>query len=182
MIKKKVKDLKISATLKMNEIAKELESQGKEIFKFGFGQSPFKVPEDVVLELKKNSYQNMYLPVQGLKELRNSIATNIKKNKNYTYKAENVLIGPGTKELMFLLQILFDGDILLPTPSWVSYEPQATLGKNKVHWIETRREKNWFPTCAKIKKIILKNKKKNIYYFLIHQTIHLDKFVIILKK
>ena len=53
MIKKKVKDLKISATLKMNEIAKELELQGKEIFKFGFGQSPFKVPEDVVLELKK---------------------------------------------------------------------------------------------------------------------------------
>ena len=59
MIKKKLKDLKISATLKMNEVARELELQGKEIFKFGFGQSPFKVPEDVVLELKKNSYQNM---------------------------------------------------------------------------------------------------------------------------
>ena len=166
MIKKKIKDLKISATLNMNEVAKELESQGKEIFKFGFGQSPFKIPEDVILELKKNSYQNMYLPVQGLQELRNSIAKNISKNKNYNYKAENVLIGPGTKELMFLLQVIFDGDILLPTPSWVSYEPQAILGENKVHWIETRREKNWFPTCEDIEKIILKNKKKNYLLFL----------------
>ena len=166
MIKKKLKDLKISATLEMNEVARELESQGKEIFKFGFGQSPFKVPEDVVLELKKNSYQNMYLPVQGLKELRNSIAKNIPKHKSYSYKDENVIIGPGTKELMFLLQIIFDGDILLPKPSWVSYEPQAILGENKVHWIETRREKNWFPTSEDIEKIILKDKKKNYLLFL----------------
>ena len=79
MIKKKLKDLKMSATLRINEVARELESQGKEIFKFGFGQSPFKVPKDVVLELKKNSYQNMYLPVQGLKQLRNAIVKNIPK-------------------------------------------------------------------------------------------------------
>ncbi len=71
------------------------------------------------------------------------------------------MIGPGTKELMFLLQILFDGEILLPTPSWVSYEPQAILGRNKVHWIKTRRENNWFPTSNDIEKIVSENKKKN---------------------
>ena len=50
---------------------------------------------------------------------------------------------------MFLLQLGFDGDIILPAPSWVSYEPQAIIGKNKVHWIETLRENNWFPTHNK---------------------------------
>ena len=67
---------------------------------------------------------------------------------------------------MFLLNIAFDGDIILPIPSWVSYEPQATLGYNKIHWIETEREKNWFPSVESIEKIILKNKNKNYLLFL----------------
>jgi len=67
---------------------------------------------------------------------------------------------------MFLLNILFDGDILLPAPSWVSYEPQAILGRNKTHWIATKRENNWFPTGSEIEEIILKNKKKNYLLFL----------------
>ncbi len=53
MIKDIFKNLKTSSTLRINEISKQLEDQGKNIFKFGFGQSPFQVPEDVVNELKK---------------------------------------------------------------------------------------------------------------------------------
>ena len=166
MLKNLVKDLKPSSTLAINETSKQLEQQGKKIFKFGFGQSPFKVPEDVVDELKNNAYQNKYLSMQGLPELREAIAKFVSLKKNYAYKAENILIGPGTKELMFLLHILFDGEVLLPTPSWVSYEPQAILGRNKVHWIETTREKNWFPTAKDIEKVISKNKEKNYLLFL----------------
>ena len=166
MIKDVVKDLKLSATLRMNEISRDLESKGKKVFKFGFGQSPFQVPDDVVSELKNNAYQNKYLSMQGLPELREAIAKFVSLKKNYDYKAENILIGPCTKELMFLLHILFDGEVLLPTPSWVSYEPQAILGRNKVHWIETTREKNWFPTAEDIEKVISKNKEKNYLLFL----------------
>ena len=166
MIKDVVKDLKLSATLRMNEISRDLESKGKKVFKFGFGQSPFQVPDDVVSELKNNAYQNKYLSMQGLPELREAIAKFVSLKKNYAYKAENILIGPGRKELMFLLHILFDGEVLLPTPSWVSYEPQAILGRNKVHWIETTREKNWFPTAEDIEKVISKNKEKNYLLFL----------------
>ena len=166
MIKDIVKNLKISSTLRINEISKELESKGKEVFKFGFGQSPFKIPEDVINELRNNAFQNKYLPMQGLPELRDAVANYISSKKNHNYKAENILIGPGTKELMFLLQMLFDGEVILPTPSWVSYEPQAILGRNKVHWIETRRENNWFPTSSDIEKVVLTNKKKNYLLFL----------------
>jgi len=166
MLKNIIKDLKPSSTLRINEISKELESKGKKIFKFGFGQSPFEVPKDVVDELKNNAHQNKYLSMQGLSELRAAISkySNTKNSQNYT--AENIIIGPGTKELMFLLQLLFDGDILLPAPSWVSYAPQALLGRNKVHWIITTSENNWFPTPEEIEKVILKNKDKNYLLFL----------------
>ena len=166
MIKNIIKNLKPSSTLLMNEESKNLEKEGKQIFKFGFGQSPFQIPEDVVNELKKNSHQNKYLPMQGLSELRDAVALYTSNKKGNNYKADNVIIGPGSKELMFLLHILFDGDVILPAPSWVSYAPQAIIGRNKVHWIETKRENNWFPTGEEIEQVISKNKNKNYLLFL----------------
>ena len=95
MIKDIVKNLKPSSTLRINEISKKLESDGKKIYKFGFGQSPFEVPDDVIDELKNNAHQNEYLPMQGLNELRTAISkyTSVKNNNN-NYKAENVIIRP----------------------------------------------------------------------------------------
>ena len=166
MFKKIVKNLEPSSTLKINEISKELEDSGKEIFKFGFGQSPFEIPTNIVSALKDNANHNIYLPMQGMKKLREVIAKHVSKKKTYEYTSENIIIGPGTKELMFLLQILFDGEILLPAPSWVSYYPQATLGRNKVHWIQTKRENNWFPTAQDIEEAVSKNKEINYLLFL----------------
>jgi len=166
MLKDLVKDLKPSSTLLINETSRKLEEQGKKIYKFGFGQSPFKVPEDVVRELKNNAHQNKYLPMQGLSELRNAVAKYTSKKKNYDYKSENVIIGPGSKELMFLLHVIFDGEIILPAPSWVSYAPQAILGRNKVQILQTKRENNWFPTASEIEEIVLKDKNKNYLLFL----------------
>ncbi|MDA9153224.1 aminotransferase class I/II-fold pyridoxal phosphate-dependent enzyme [Candidatus Pelagibacter sp.] len=166
MLKDLVKNLKPSSTLLINENSRKLEEQGREIFKFGFGQSPFKVPEDVVRELKDNAHQNKYLPMQGLSELRNAIAKYTSKKKNYDYKSENVIIGPGSKELMFLLHIIFDGEIILPAPSWVSYVPQAILGRNKIQILQTKRENNWFPAASEIEEIVMKDKNKNYLLFL----------------
>jgi len=161
MLKNIVKNLRPSSTLKINETSRQLESEGEKIFKFGFGQSPFQVPLNVVNELKNNAHQNKYLPMQGLKELREVIAQYTTTKKNYNYKSKNVIIGPGSKELMFLLHVLFDGEIILPAPSWVSYAPQAILGRNKIQTIKTTRENNWFPTGAEIEQVILKDKNKN---------------------
>ena len=166
MLKDLVKNLKPSSTLLINETSRRLEKQGKKIYKFGFGQSPFKVPEDVVNELKKNAHQNKYLPMQGLSELRGAVAKYTSKKKNYDYQPENVIIGPGSKELMFLLHVIFDGEIILPAPSWVSYAPQAILGRNKIQVLQTSRENNWFPTALEIEDIILKDKNKNYLLFI----------------
>ena len=166
MLKKIIKNLKPSSTLRMNEISNKLEPKGKKIYRFGFGQSPFQVPDDVVNELKNNAHQNKYLSMQGLNELRTAISKYSSNKYSQNYKPENIIVGPGTKELMFLLQLLFDGDILLPAPSWVSYAPQALLSRNRTHWIVTKSENNWFPTGEEIEKVILKDMKKNYLLFL----------------
>ena len=166
MIKNKIKNLDLSATLKINEISKNLENDGKEVIRFGFGQSPFQVPDQVVEELKKNAHQKSYLPTQGLHELREVIAKYESKKKNNNFTPNQIIVGPGSKELMFLLHISFDGEIILPTPSWVSYQPQSIIADNKFHWIETTSENNWHPTAENIENLILKDKEKNYLLFL----------------
>ncbi len=161
MIKNKIKNLDLSATLKINEISKNLEKEGKTIIKFGFGQSPFPVPDNIVEELKKNAHQKSYLPIQGLYDLREAISNYETKKKNKKISSDQIIVGPGSKELMFLLHISFDGDIILSAPSWVSYKPQSIIADNKFHWIETFAENNWYPSAESLEKLVIKNKEKN---------------------
>ena len=132
MIKDTIKNLSLSATLKINEKSKVIEIEGKNIIKFGFGQSPFPVPITIVEELKKNAHQKSYLPIQGLDDLREAISNYESKKKNRNISPEQIIVGPGSKELMFLLHISFDGDIILPTPScWIPVIFSASLDPMK---------------------------------------------------
>ena len=166
LTKKSILKLKQSSTLIINEKCKELINQGKKVYQFGFGQSPFPVPENIVAALKNNAHRKEYLPIQGLKMLRESISKNLKKKIGINYPKENIVITPGSKEAMLLLHVAFNGEIILSAPSWVSYEPQAIIGRNKVHWIKTSRENNWFPTAKQLENKIKSIKKKNLILIL----------------
>ena len=165
-IKDQIDKLKPSATLAINEESNRLKKSGKKIYKFGFGQSPFPIPESIVSALKTNANKHTYLPMQGLEELRSAIANYLNKNNNNDFNKEDILVGPGTKELMFLTQIAFQGEVLLPAPSWVSYLPQALIAKNKVHWIQTTSNSNWFPTAEQLENKIKSIKNKNLLLFI----------------
>jgi len=166
IIKDQISQLKPSATLAINEETNRLKKAGKKIYKFGFGQSPFPIPSSIVSELKKNAHKHTYLPMQGLEELRLSIANYLNKHNKNNFKSEDIVIGPGTKALMLLTQIIFNGEVILSAPSWVSYQPQAFIAKNKVHWIQTSNASNWFPTAEQIENKIKSIKNKNLILFL----------------
>ena len=166
LTKKSILKLKQSSTLVINEKCKKLINQGKKVYQFGFGQSPFPVPETIVTALKNNAHRKEYLPIQGLGKLRKSISKDLEKKIGINYPKENIVITPGSKEAMLLLHVAFNGEIILSAPSWVSYEPQAIIGRNKVHWIHTSRENNWFPTANQLEKKIKSIKKKNLIFIL----------------
>jgi len=138
-----VRGLKPSATLAINEKTTALRQAGREVFSFGLGQSPFPVPDIVVEALKANAHQKDYLPVNGLRSLREAVAEyNFRTQKVHT-NPEHVMIGPGSKELIFILQLVYYGDLIIPTPSWVSYFPQAHIVGRHVHWAPTREDNFW---------------------------------------
>jgi aspartate aminotransferase len=148
-----VRGLKPSATLAINERSNQLREQGRKVYKLGLGQSPFPVPSPVVESLRANAFQKEYLAVKGLLELREAVAAYRRRRHGTECTADDVLIGPGSKELMFLLQLVYYGDLVIPTPSWVSYAPQAHIIGRHVFWLPTNPAKGWRLTPDELERL-----------------------------
>jgi len=103
-----------------------------------------------VESLRANALQSRYLPVKGLPELRKAVADYHRRLNEIAATDDGILIGPGTKELIFLLQLTYDGDLVIPSPSWVSYEPQARLIGRNVFWLQTQKENGWRLTAESL--------------------------------
>jgi len=127
-----------SGTLALNEKMQTAVSQGETVYKFGFGESPFLPPQRVQDALIAASHRKDYTPVAGLPELREKIASFHSEVDGYPINANQVLVAPGTKPLLYNLMHAFTGaNVFLPAPSWVSYAPQAKIAGHNIHQIYT---------------------------------------------
>ena len=138
-----VRGMKQSATVAINERSNALIAQGRSVYKLGLGQSPFPVAAPVVEALREHAHEKDYLPVCGLAALREAVAAYHERTDGVERTGDDVLIGPGSKELMFLLQLTYYGDLVIPTPAWVSYAPQARIIGRRVELLETSQAEGW---------------------------------------
>lgn len=149
-----VRGLKTSATLAINEKSNALRAAGRHVYKLGLGQSPFPVPEPVRQALADNAHQKDYLPVKGLPALQDAVCDYMKRTRGLSfYRPEQVLVGPGSKELMFILQLVYYGDLVIPSPSWVSYAPQARIIGRPLVWLPTRTETGMGVEAAELERL-----------------------------
>jgi aspartate aminotransferase len=146
-----------SPTLAINERCRKLAGQGRIIHRLGLGQSPFPVPVPVVEALKNHAHEKDYLNVNGLEALRRAVARFHARKDQVDIRPGNVLIGPGSKELMFLLQLVYYGEIILPTPCWVSYAPQAKIIGRNIKYIHTDFKDGWKITPKKLETFLRKD-------------------------
>jgi aspartate/methionine/tyrosine aminotransferase len=154
-LRSSVEKLVFSPTLAINERVGHIRKQSHQILHMGFGQSPFPVYPTIQEALRTNADKNMYLPSAGLQELR-SLARNYFSEKFGFYTAEfDAIIGPGSKELVFDVQLAVEGDLLLPVPSWVSYAPQASLTNDQLIKIHTSIAENHHITADSLEKAIV---------------------------
>jgi aspartate aminotransferase len=97
----------------------------------------------VIEELKKNAHQKDYLPVAGLRELREAVSNYHNRVDGRNSTADEVMIGPGSKELLFLAQLCYGAELIIPSPSWVSYGPQASILGLPTTWVDTTVDDGW---------------------------------------
>ncbi len=160
---KHLRSVEKSQTLLLNEQSRTLEKGGKKIYKFGFGQSPFLPPQAVIDALKANAHRKEYSPVQGILELREAVAEFYRKTDGIDAKAENILIAPGSKILIYAVLAAFThADLLVCAPAWVSYVPQARLLGHGVITIPTTFEERWRLTPQALAKALESRADKTI--------------------
>ncbi len=149
-----LKKLERSATLEINEEVKKKRKEGKHILHMGFGEAPFGVHPHIKKALIDNAHRTSYLPTQGLPELREAISSFYERKFDLQYDPSQIIVGPGSKELIFDCLLTIKGGLMLPAPSWVSYEPQAkVIGKN-VTRIPTKYEDGYLITKTGLEEVM----------------------------
>ncbi len=106
---------------------------------FAFGQSPFSPPPTLVQAVAANSSKHAYLPTGGMAPLRDRIAQYYSNKFGIDCTGEQVVVGPGSKEMISIALTVLDGALIIPTPSWVSYLPQAKIIQKEVISLRTNR-------------------------------------------
>ena len=107
--------------------AKALESQGKNIIHLEIGEPDFDTPSNIIKAAQdalSNGYTH-YGPSPGLTEVRERIAQEVSETRNISVSANNVVITPGAKPIMFfaMLALVDEGDeVIYPNPGFPIYE------------------------------------------------------------
>jgi len=133
-ISRRIHRMEHSPTLEIHQRVTGRREEGGDVVHFGFGESPFPVPPPVVAELIKHAGDSRYLPLQGLPALRESAAAYLSRRFGQDADPGRIVVGPGSKELIFDCLLALEGDLILPSPSWVSYGPQGKLVGKRVIW------------------------------------------------
>jgi aspartate aminotransferase len=123
-----IENLPHSPTLWANDLVQKKRANKEEVFHMGFGESPFPVPARLEKALADAAHRKDYLTAAGLKELIDAVKEYYRPLLGDAYIDQtDVLIAPGSKLILYALQMAVEGDLLMPVPSWVSYGPQAHM-------------------------------------------------------
>lgn len=140
--------IKMSATMALNTRVTELREAGHQVYHMGFGEAKFPVQPKVLAAFQAHATERSYLPVAGLTQLRRNVASYYNRHFNLDVDARRVIVGSGSKTMLYAAMRALEGDVLLPSPTWVSYDTQAFLSGRAVTWLPTRLENNYCPTPA----------------------------------
>ena len=149
LIERHLENVEIPANLRINDqikiYRKKCEEMGclRPYHHFAFGQSPFSPPEKIVEALRGNAHKHDYLPTAGIPVLRETIAKYYQDIFRIECSPEQVVVSPGSKEMISMILAVLDGPVYIPTPSWVSYLPQARILKKEVIAILTDKANNY---------------------------------------
>ncbi len=149
-ISDKVIDIKPSGIRKFFDIVQDMD----DVISLGVGEPDFDTPwhirDEGIYSLEKG--RTFYTSNSGLKDLKQEVSNYVKRTQGITYdQASQVFITVGGSEAIDLAMraMVNPGDeVLIPQPSYVSYEPCAILA-DAVPVIINLKEENEFRLTAK---------------------------------
>lgn len=148
----KIVSIKPSGIRKFFDIA----SERKDTISLGVGEPDFDTPwhirDEGIYSLEKG--KTFYTSNSGLIELRNEICSYLKRRCNVEYdsKTETIITVGGSEAIDIAFRAMLDpGDeVIIPQPSYVSYEPCAILANGVPVIIELKNEDQFRLTAEEL--------------------------------
>ena len=164
----RINNLPVSQTLAMAAKARELKEQGIDIISLSLGEPDFNTPEFIKEAAVKaiNDNYNSYTPVNGYKELRETICKKFKRDNNLSYSIDQIVVSTGAKQSIAntAMVLLNPGDeVILLAPYWVSYSAIINLCEAKQVVIPTTIESDFKITPQQLEAAITP-KTKMIFF------------------
>ena len=156
ILSEKVKQIKPSGIRKFFDIVSEM----KDAISLGVGEPDFETPwhirDEGIYALEKG--KTFYTSNAGLKDLRCEISNYLNRHQNVNYDPQNeILVTVGGSEAIDigLRAIINPGDeVIIPQPSYVSYEPCALLAGAKPVIINLKAENEFRLTPEELESAI----------------------------
>lgn len=144
--------------------ANELARQGKDIINLGIGQPDFKTPSNIVeagVKALKDGHHG-YTAANGIPELREAVAFDLKRRYKADVDPENIVVVPGGKPTMFFSILMFGGpesEIIYPDPGFPIYRSLINFTGSKAVPFSVKEKNNFsFDSNDIIKKITPKTR------------------------
>ena len=142
-----------SPTLKLVQIKKQLQAQGKVILDFGAGEPDFPTPDNIKsagIAAIQNNFTK-YTPTSGIAELKKAIQASYQAEQEYAAKDNQIVVSPGSKYGLFLmLQAVIDpgAEVIVPLPFWVSYPEMVKFCGGRVVYADHLQPDRLFELTA----------------------------------
>lgn len=168
-LSKTIVDIKPSGIRKYFDIVSEMNDPN--VISLGVGEPDFETPwhirDEGIYSLEKG--RTFYTGNAGLLELREEISKYLKRrfDMKYDAKEETLVTVGGSEAIDIALRAMIDpGDeIIIPQPSYVSYEPCAILAGGKPVIIELKNENQFRLTAQELEAAITEKTKVLILPF-----------------
>jgi aspartate aminotransferase len=123
------------------------------VYNFGLGANPLPISKLFSKEIEKHLDKKDYVSACGVDEFQKAIQ---KTYSNENYEVTHVLTSNGLKEMVFVVQMAFDGVIIHVTPSWISYKEQLCILQKTENLIEfeTKLENNYKIDLVELEKAL----------------------------
>lgn len=145
MLSDRINTLSESITIAISTLAANLKAEGRDVLSFSAGEPDFDTPQvikNAAISAINDGFTK-YTAVDGIVELKEAIATKLKRDNQLDYSNDQIIVSNGAKHSLFnLFQVTISkGDeVIIPAPFWVTYPELVTYSEGTPIAIATTEE------------------------------------------
>ena len=149
----------VSKILQISARARELRAEGRPIIVLGAGEPDFPTPDNVkaaaIAAIEGDD--SHYTPLDGTPDLKQAIRRKFARENDLEFDIDQITVACGAKQVIFnaFMATLDEGDeVIIPTPSWASYEDMVGICGAGVKAVAGRPERGFVIDAADLEQAI----------------------------